>query len=83
MKVDLLLQIAKRKLEMYAARDDQPCSGANRGVDVLPNAKCPRWRSDDLFRDQLRWCVSDLTAFEAALTHRKAEDEARTALRQF
>jgi hypothetical protein len=36
MKTDLLPRIAERKIEMDAARDDQPGSGANRGVEVLP-----------------------------------------------
>ena len=36
MKGDLLVRIAERKLEMNAERHDQPGSGTNGGVEVLP-----------------------------------------------
>lgn len=82
-KYEILLRTAKRKMGMSSARGAQPGPGENQGVDALLNAQCPRWRSDDLFKDQLPWCVSYLAAFEVALTHRKAEDETWTALGQF
>ncbi|KAF8273815.1 Mis12-Mtw1 protein family-domain-containing protein [Lactarius quietus] len=70
LKDNLLLRLAERKIDLNAARDDQPGSAANLGVEVLPNEQNVNNRARTrLFKDQIRLA--------------NAEDAAWTAVGQF